>query len=315
MEKFLKSVFLFLLFSMVFYVSLLCLLGDNVLKKANLNFVYKVGSYGHMNTRLKEINDYENIDVLFLGSSHSYRGFDTRIFEKSNISSFNLGSSSQTPIQTEYLLNKYLDKLNPKVIVYEVYAGTFCFDGVESSVDLIANSKNDFETIKMAAKQNNITVYNTLLFGFYKQLLNSNDDFKEPIVKKEDTYIKGGFVQRKMEELNDTKSFPKTNKWQFNEKQFLAFQEILKLIKSKNIKLLLVQSPITSKLYNSYTNNNVFDVRINKFGNYYNFNKLMNLDDKKYFYDYDHLNQKGVELYNKEIIKVVQKNIVNYTNH
>jgi hypothetical protein len=33
-----------------------------------------------MYSRLSEIKNYKDIDILFLGSSHTYRGFDTRIF-------------------------------------------------------------------------------------------------------------------------------------------------------------------------------------------------------------------------------------------
>ena len=40
-----------------------------------------------------------NIDVLVLGSSHAYRGFDPRIFKKAGIKLFNFGSSGQTLLQ------------------------------------------------------------------------------------------------------------------------------------------------------------------------------------------------------------------------
>ena len=79
----------------------------------------------------------KNVDVLFLGSSHAYRGFDPRIFRKRGYSSFNLGSSAQTPSQTKVWLKRYLKHLNPKIVIYEVYPGTFSSDGIEASLDLV----------------------------------------------------------------------------------------------------------------------------------------------------------------------------------
>ena len=90
-----------------------------------------------MLTRLNEVKNIKNIDILFLGSSHTYRGFDTRVFKKNGYNSFNLGSSSQSPIQTLTLTKRYLNQLNPKLIVYEVYPTTFTIDGIESSLDII----------------------------------------------------------------------------------------------------------------------------------------------------------------------------------
>ena len=83
-----------------------------------------------MFTRLKEVKTVKNVDILFLGSSHTYRGFDTSIFHDCGYSAFNLGSSSQTPIQTLTLANRYLKQLNPKLVVLEVYPGNFTGDGV-----------------------------------------------------------------------------------------------------------------------------------------------------------------------------------------
>ena len=49
-------------------------------EESNIN--YRIGSSGHMYSRLLEVKSYGRVDLLFLGSSHTYRGFDTRIFSK-----------------------------------------------------------------------------------------------------------------------------------------------------------------------------------------------------------------------------------------
>ena len=70
--------------------------------------------------RFREIRDYKNIDLLFLGSSHSYRSFDTRLFTDAGYTSFNLGSALQTPFNSYYLLREYFDQLKPKVVILSV---------------------------------------------------------------------------------------------------------------------------------------------------------------------------------------------------
>ena len=193
--------------------------------KKNLN--YKIGSYGHMFSRIKEIEKNNNVDILFVGSSHSYRGFDPRIFNEYNYQVFNIGSSSQSPLQEELLLNQYLDKLNPKLVVFEMYPTIFESDGVESGLDMLANNKIDFNSLKMCLAINNIKLYNTFLYGSYKQLRGINKYFVEDIKKDEDTYISGGFVERKMSYYKSSKNISCTKLYNINTIQSNTFQKIL----------------------------------------------------------------------------------------
>ncbi len=202
MKLFFKQLFKFFACALIFYIGFVVFFGlmaPGALKK-NLNF--PIGSYGHMFSRIKEVQTKKNIDLLFVGSSHSYRGFDPRIFEDHNYSCFNLGSSSQSPIQTEILFKQYLHQLNPKLVVFEVYPKTFESDGVEAALDLLANDKIDIDMIKMCFHLNNIKTYNTLIYGLFAQVFNLNKNFSEAKVIKEDTYIDGGYVEKKSKNLN-----------------------------------------------------------------------------------------------------------------
>ena len=46
--------------------------------------------------------------------------------------------------KSEYLLKKYIDSLNPKLVIIEVFPGTIVIDGIESSLDLLANDYMDW---------------------------------------------------------------------------------------------------------------------------------------------------------------------------
>ena len=139
MKKFLLNLLKFIAFAIPFYVIAICLWSWMMPQFLAKNTRNKLASYGHLYSRAREAENIKNPDILFLGSSHAYRGFDTRVFAKHGIKAFNLGSSSQSPINTQVFLKQYLDKIQPKFVVYEVYAGTLCTDGVESSLDMLIN--------------------------------------------------------------------------------------------------------------------------------------------------------------------------------
>lgn len=300
MKKLLISLVKFTFFVFLFYIIGIAIF-PSWLKK---NVYYPVGtSVGHLYTRLNDMRSYHNVDVLFLGSSHAYRGFDTRIFKKAGISSFNLGSSAQTPIETKVLAIKYLDQLHPSTVIYEVSPALFANDGVESSLDLIANDKISVETVKMVFDINNLKTYNTLIYGIYRCIFKLDADVKDPIKKGIDTYIPGGFIEMEMRYSHHT-TFKK-EKWDLKEKQWNRFNETLSLIKKHGIKIILVQAPIAPNFYNAHTNNREFDSLMNATHlSYYNFNNLQ-LDDSLYFSDEMHLNQNGVKIFNDTLIKVI----------
>ena len=64
----------------------------------------------------------DNIDLLFIGSSHSYCSFNSRLFDHYlRCNSLNLGTNSQTFPITYSAILEILKKQTPKVIVIEVF--------------------------------------------------------------------------------------------------------------------------------------------------------------------------------------------------
>lgn len=268
-----------------------------------------IGCYGHLNTRVKEIPNYKDVDLLILGSSHAYRGFDTRVFEKHGLTAFNLGSSSQSPIQTHVLLNQYLDHLNPKLVVLEVYAGTLGIDGVESSLDLAANNKMDWNYIKTLADLKNIRSVNSAIYGSFREVFGLNDNFVEDLIQAEDKYVKGGFVETEFRQnpLNNEKM----QAWEINPTQIKYLERNIELLNDKNISFILVQAPITKKLYQAKTNNEEVDQLLSKLGHYKNFQGDLELNDTLDFYDSNHLNQPAVERFNAYFLNYLKTENLN----
>lgn len=304
-KKFILKTFIFILFTFVFYIALLFFWGHYAPSILKPNINYKIGSYGHMYSRLSDVKNYSDIDILFLGSSHAYRGFDTRIFLKHGYKTFNLGSNGQTPLQTKVLLSRYLEILNPTTVIYEVYPITFTIDGVESSLDIIANDTNDLYSFEMVLNVNNIKTYNTYFYGLTCDLLNLNRSFIEPVIKRNDKYIYGGYVEKEIGYFQPTQFEANEITIALLDYQLKSFTEIVHLLKSKNILLILVYAPIAKVNYSRYTNNQYFNDLMREYSIYYNFNEIMSLNDSLHFYDSHHLNQEGVKLFNKKLIEIL----------
>lgn len=302
--KYYKTGLLFIGFAILGYILFVLLWGDLKPDYLKSNLSYQKLASGHLTSRLKEVDTVSNVDILFLGSSRSYRHYDTRIFENEGFKVFNLASSSQTFLQTEYLVNKYYSQLNPKIVVLDLYPLMFSGDGVESTLDIISNDKNNWESVKLAFQHKNIKVLNTLVYSFYREIIHGSNYIMEEKYKKEtkDLYIEGGFVERKIsfaeKEASDDKNIL------LNEDQVKAFNNILEKIKGPDTKIYLVCSPMHKSKFNSYKNFYVLDSLINIHNlSLIKFIELKGLNEIKHFYDPYHLNQDGVEIFNKYFIK------------
>ncbi len=308
MKVFFRNIILFVLCSSSVYFLLLVIIGEAGLSSFTKNLKYKIGSPGFMYTRVREVNKFKGIDVLFIGSSQTYRGFDVRIFNDSGYSCFNLGSSAQTPLQTELLLKRYIDTLKPKAIVFEVSPASFMNDGIESELDLIANDKIDIGAIKNSVSLKNLKVYNALAYGYYRHLFKRDESFTEPLTILDDKYITGGYVERKLYVCNP-KLFTKGASVEFNPVSYqqCSLTNIVQLASKKGVKLLLVQAPSCSIERGKYTNYNSIDSFFSNIAPYVNFNHKIHLQDSIYFYDKVHLNQLGVQAYDSAVIADVLK--------
>ena len=307
MKRFISSLLLFIPFAIGIYIVLIAVWGNYApfQLKRNLNFPHATG---FTCSRMKNIREYRNIDILFLGSSHTYSSFDPRIFKQYGLTVFNLGTSAQSHMQTELLLKRYLDELNPELIVYDVYPEVFQFDGVESATNIMANDRNDIESVKMALALNHVKAYNSLIYGFYRDIFKKEVDCSEELTRVGERYIDGGFVEvgalyYKPVEIPEIY-------WNITEKQVKYFERSLELIREHEIPVILVQTPITNVMYQSIRNNDEFDELMRSYGVYYNFNELVELDDELHFFDEDHLNQAGVEIFSEKLMEVLLEEVM-----
>jgi hypothetical protein len=306
---FIKRTLLFIFQGILIYLIMVVLAGMILPASLFNNIKFIKGGYGHLYTRLSEADTISYADVIVVGSSHAYRGFDPRIFHSSNIRMFNLGSSAQSPVASEILLDYYIDRLKPSVVIYEVYPLTFTIDGVESAIDIISNSPSIIISTKLLSDITDLSVLNTYLFSVGRYITPFYKDFNESRIKKNDKYIMGGFVEKADEANTHSLKFENRNLI-FFDKQKMAFERTLQKVRANGIKLILVQAPVSEELYSSFNNRNEIDDYFSSFEGvpYLNYNKMLSLPSREYFYDASHLNQKGVEIFNQALLNSPELN-------
>lgn len=315
MKSFLHHTLLILALFLIIYPLSAWIVGRSSLP-SNVNYI--PNNYGHLALRLAEADTAEP-QLLFIGSSHCYRTFDTRLYDSLGLRSFNLGSSNQTPLQSFLLLSRYMERWKPDLVVVEVHPDVLANDGVESAVDMLSNSAMDHRLLGMTASLKNIRVFNTMLCSAIDHLVNGLPDHKaRPVVRLphpysptdsiEFAYVKGGFVETTQLCWEPKELEPMT----INVKplQLKRLEMIADLLEAHGTKYLFVEVPASHRRYNSYLNHKQFEQQIESVlpdkSLYINFNddyRLTSLlDDSTCYYDDDHLNQKGIRIFNNYFI-------------
>lgn len=303
--KFAGRVLLFLLFAAVMYALLLAAIPQRLTFGLIRNLKVIEGVGGYALTRYAEADTVGKVDVIFLGSSLTYRAYDVRIFEKEGIMAFNLGSSSQSLIQSEMLLKRYLDQMDPELVVIEVSPYNLSWDGVESAIDLLANSRIDRHAWKMAMEVEHVLPLNAVLYRGIRQTVIGPLSSTTELYKAPDRYIKRGYVQRDAG-IKRRQAIPRGREQKPAKLQEDALQRMIKLLRERKKSFVLVDPVVSDAFYQNYPDIDEFHAKMRSLGPFLEMNEYMDLNDSLHFYDTHHLEQSGVELYNAEFIKQVR---------
>ncbi len=255
--------------------------------------------------RFRDIKEFRDVDILFCGSSHAYRGFDPRIFAAKGLKTFNMGSTSQTAINAYYLLKQYCDQLNPKLVIYEVYFGALLSeDGLESYYDLLNNAEFSFEIVEMALAARNPNAFNAMVSTYLDRIAQPLSETKQKRFKKE-TYIYGGYCERKDSPVKI--KFKNFGQVKVASIQVEYLEKIIHFLQERGSTMLLVIHPLPKELLMNVANypevSQQFYALAEKHNiAYFDFNEYMELETYRHFKDDNHLNAAGVKIFNDALI-------------
>jgi hypothetical protein len=235
-------------------------------------------------------------DAIVLGSSHAYRGYDPRIFEQSGISLFNAGTSAQNAKGSLVLYNEYL-RDRSDVFILDVYDPVFELEGTESNMRLIQNVPTDQAAVRLVEQEFKMYTVNALAV----RMASFNPIDEAP----NNDYVKNGFCEKKgilyaVEPLNDSV-------FDANEEMFVAFEKMVKQIQADGKRIVLCSHPLPA----SPGLHNYHDKFLSRFTPLIQRLGVQYIDLTYYtegfgineFADISHLNQQGVELYNRLLLQ------------
>jgi hypothetical protein len=235
-------------------------------------------------------------DAIVLGSSHAYRGYDPRIFEQAWVSVFNAGTSAQNAKGSLVLYNEYL-KDRADVFILDIYDPVFELEGTESNMRLIQNVPTNAAAFALVKQEVKMYTLNALAVRLAS--LNVKDEAPNA------DYIKNGFCEKKgilyaVEPLNDSV-------FNANEEMFLAFESMIKQMQSDGKRIVLCSHPLPASpgLLNYHEKFLArFSPLIQHLGVPYidltYYTEGFGINE---FADLSHLNQQGVELYNRLLLQ------------
>jgi hypothetical protein len=244
--------------------------------------------------RFEELRTVRDIDILFIGSSHSVRTFDPRYFEQYGIRAFNLGTAGQTPLNTYYLLRRYLGQLKPRLVVLESYWEILTLNGVEGTISITENRGPSWDTIRMALATRHPMAFHA---QFSSQIERALSRVPEIRLHPAEAYTSGGYLERW-----DSNTFgpQRPHDILIDPTQLMYLSRILKLLRERQVKGLLVWAPVTNA--HRHAAANLADIRAQMlevseaYGvPFVDLHQRVTLDDHLDFSDPDHLNQRGVD--------------------
>ncbi len=247
--------------------------------------------------RFKEYDPTKQQDAVIIGSSHAQRGYDPRIFSKHGYRVFNLGSPSQTPSNSYYLIQAFLDSLNAPLLIFDAYSGVLRVDGLESASDLIINQPNLGASAGMAWALGGLRAFNLYTLRLFNP---DRKPLETPLLGK---YLGLGYISApdSIGTVADS-----VQKWKpLWRSQSRYFQRCIQLCKERQIQMVVTAHFARSEQRGTYHRAFVQYMDSLLAGTnipFLDFTDAPGIQDKNWFMDSQHLNTAGAVIFTELLI-------------
>jgi hypothetical protein len=249
---------------------------------------------------------YDRPEIVVIGSSHAYRGYDPRIFQEHGLDIINTGTSSQHPLASYLLTREYWEFSSKPLYIIDVYPQIFLEDGMECTTRLIQNVPDDHiarELVLADVDMRSINAYFSRLFSDRTKIEFTAED-----------YVSRGYCSNP-----DTMKLEMTSVDSLFIGRHIYFDYLNRLISTLELngcRMVLVNQPMplnsNYKKFNDGFNRELEKVLKLHEGNYftgtsdllyYDMSQDEDFDNCCHFTDTRHLNQTGVEKFNTKLLK------------
>ena len=305
---------------------------------AEKEIVQKVNTWNAMRFEELYALGAGSLDMVFIGSSHSYCTFEPDYFDRE------LGKLSQQmgmPLQhadgSYFTLLEVFNYQKPQTVVMELYWDMLDSEYEPSQLNSLFSAM-DNEELKTRFMQEAVPL--SVSLKSYLPFINFQLDFfmesseemkkfieekynieeKKEIITAEEYYDKKGYIytdkQMPPDEYGPSNHFNSFDgkSWSMHPTQQKYLEKIIALCEENNAKLIFVTAPIAITSFERIKNYDFVHQEISNFAaknkiDYYDYNLInqsLNLLIDNNFQDDAHLNHSGVEIVNKHFINILK---------
>ena len=246
----------------------------------------------------RQFDKAKKYDVILLGSSHAYRGYDPAIFREYGYRMFNLGTNSQGNLVSYVIAKNYINKSNCSTVILDVYDRVFTTTRMESLSDVVQNINSTEAAVDLCLASKDIRLANMLTMRMFNQF-----DF----VFNDDTAgVKEGYIPYLTQlSLNETR---RETGQKPAEEALVYFEKLIEYLHGEGINIILAEQPVSFLATIPVQQHQELLKKIHPILEKYHipfYDHLYDssLSDIKYFANSNHLSVSGIEKYNHLLIK------------
>jgi hypothetical protein len=267
------------------------------------------------NLRMKEFySQKDNIDIVFLGSSRCYQGFNPAVVDSiTGMNSFNLGSSSQTPLTSYYLLREVFEKYRSKFVIMEISIdvldteqllnGGYILDAMDNGMNKLDFFWNGFKFAEQVELLLPLYRYRENRGFFYYSLFEDIDEHYD----RKRVYHGKGFVENYNDLIEEkVYQYQRTDNLVRN---LEYLKKIAELTNDAESELIFVYTPYPShaRIVNQAEFSDKFLTEIASLpGEFINYLEDSQEFGDEYFADGNHLNLSGANKLSREIGGIIE---------
>lgn len=264
------------------------------------------------------------IDTLIVGSSHALRSVKPTVLNKElNIKSYNLSSPLMSMYGRYVLLKKEVERNPIKTVYLELSYNALTLDraslGFEGDLYVLGRLENIIERLKFSKKAFTSNEYTKVFSDTIQRSTYALSKFSNETIVQYETYgylpVETKAQSLTLEEKNTIFNTEKIDT-DIKKENLEYFNKFIKLCKEKEIRIVLIVTPVTEKMILPYENNDelfsqYIDLAKKNNCEYYDFN----LDKKRTelyseelsYYDSTHMSDYGAETFSIRFSEIIKK--------
>ncbi|HXD91775.1 MAG TPA: hypothetical protein VNX01_01110 [Bacteroidia bacterium] len=251
------------------------------------------------------------LDYAVLGSSRVFNMVDIKSLDSTfNKKGINLGTSGSSYAENYVLLSEFLSKNNISELILNI--DEFCFNSKNS----YSYPFHEYEFLPLSDKYNDVFLDYIPKWKSYlwKALpLTKYIEFNHQFVLKPNNLLDKNMGSLLLNETDENEGFGNTkfetkrSQAKISEVDKKYFLKIIQLCNSKNIKVILITTPIYNYNHQSFFSSYIKSISQELNLRYYGFEGLME-NNRIYFNDYTHTNKLGSIQYSINLGKKLKNN-------